>query len=190
MGNLFRCIQAEQSTGVIKERFGKFEERQLDVRCKTKTKGNVFISVVAFVQYRALVMSAYGYEIVQTLIVEIEPDKHVKWAMNDISAGKVPSMVSYGSNLFSSDSIVIIYLQDLRVAESEKAEAEKLLHIKRAEGEAEAKYLSGLGSQYFDTVKEIGAASKSSAIFIPHGPGAVRNVATQIRDDLLQASHQ
>ncbi|KAJ0048679.1 hypothetical protein Pint_15264 [Pistacia integerrima] len=26
MGNLFCCIQAEQSTGVIKERFGKFEE--------------------------------------------------------------------------------------------------------------------------------------------------------------------
>ncbi|KAJ0049342.1 hypothetical protein Pint_15263 [Pistacia integerrima] len=102
------------------------------------------------------VMSAYGYEIVQTLIVEIEPDKHVKWAMNDISAAA-----------------------RLRVAASEKAEAEKLLHIKRAEG-----------SQYFDTVKEIGAASKSSAIFIPHGPGAVRNVAAQIRDGLLQASHQ
>ncbi|GFZ17526.1 SPFH/Band 7/PHB domain-containing membrane-associated protein family [Actinidia rufa] len=147
-------------------------------------------------------MSAYGYEIVQTLIVDIEPDEHVKRAMNEINAAS-----------------------RLRVAANEKAEAEKIIQIKRAEGEAESKYLSGLGiarqrqaivdglrdsvlgfsvnvpgttakdvmdmvlvTQYFDTMKEIGAASKSSAVFIPHGPGAVRDVATQIRDGLLQAA--
>jgi regulator of protease activity HflC (stomatin/prohibitin superfamily) len=33
-------------------------------------------------------MSAYGYEIVQTLITDIEPDQHVKAAMNEINAGK------------------------------------------------------------------------------------------------------
>lgn len=33
-------------------------------------------------------MSTYGYEIVQTLIVDIEPDVHVKRAMNEINAGK------------------------------------------------------------------------------------------------------
>ena len=32
-------------------------------------------------------MSAYGYEIVQTLIIDIEPDEHVKRAMNEINAG-------------------------------------------------------------------------------------------------------
>ncbi|CAA0832887.1 Hypersensitive-induced response protein 1 [Striga hermonthica] len=113
----------------------------------------------------------------------------------------------------------------LRVAANEKAEAEKILQIKRAEGEAESKYLSGLGgiarqrqvivdglrdsvlafpenvpgtsakdvmdmvlvTQYFDTMKEIGASSKSSAVFIPHGPGAVKDIASQIREGLLQA---
>lgn len=34
-------------------------------------------------------MSAYGFEIVQTLIVDIEPDEHVKRAMNEINAGEV-----------------------------------------------------------------------------------------------------
>ncbi|EYU35884.1 hypothetical protein MIMGU_mgv1a0125942mg, partial [Erythranthe guttata] len=148
-------------------------------------------------------MSAYGYEIVQTLIVDIEPDEHVKRAMNEINAAA-----------------------RMRLAATEKAEAEKILQIKRAEGEAESKYLSGLGiarqrqaivdglrdsvlgfsvnvpgttakdvmdmvlvTQYFDTMKEIGASSKSSAIFIPHGPGAVRDVAAQIRDGLLQGSN-
>lgn len=32
-------------------------------------------------------MSMYGYEIVQTLIVDIEPDQQVKRAMNEINAG-------------------------------------------------------------------------------------------------------
>lgn len=32
-------------------------------------------------------MSGYGFEIVQTLIVDIEPDQHVKRSMNEINAG-------------------------------------------------------------------------------------------------------
>lgn len=281
MGQALCCIQVDQSTVAVKEHFGKFDEvlepgchclpwclgyqvpgylslrlQQLDVRCETKTKDNVFVTVVASIQYRALAenaadafyklsntkgqiqsyvfdvirasvprlgldaafeqkneiakaveeelekaMSAYGYEIVQTLIVDIEPDPHVKRAMNEINAAA-----------------------RLRVAANEKAEAEKILQIKRAEGEAESKYLSGLGiarqrqaivdglrdsviafsenvpgttakdvmdmvlvTQYFDTMKEIGATSKSSAVFIPHGPGAVKDIASQIREGLLQA---
>uniref|UniRef100_A0A453J2Y9 Band 7 domain-containing protein n=1 Tax=Aegilops tauschii subsp. strangulata TaxID=200361 RepID=A0A453J2Y9_AEGTS len=145
-------------------------------------------------------MSAYGYEIVQTLIVDIEPDEHVKRAMNEINAAA-----------------------RMRLAATEKAEAEKILQIKRAEGEAESKYLAGVGiarqrqaivdglrdsvlafsenvpgtsskdvmdmvlvTQYFDTMKDIGASSKSSAVFIPHGPGAVKDIASQIRDGQLQ----
>ncbi|WCJ20810.1 Hypersensitive-induced response protein-like protein 1 [Euphorbia peplus] len=281
MGNLLCCVQVDQSTIAVKETFGKYDEilqpgchcmpwflgsrvaghlslrlQQLDVRCETKTKDNVFVTVVASIQYRPLAqkesdafykltntkgqiqayvfdvirasvpklnlddafeqkneiakaveeelekaMSAYGYEIVQTLIVDIEPDEHVKRAMNEINAAA-----------------------RMRVAANEKAEAEKIVQIKRAEGEAESKYLSGVGiarqrqaivdglrdsvlgfsvnvpgttakdvldmvliTQYFDTMKEIGAASKSSAVFIPHGPGAVNDVATQIRNGLLQA---
>jgi len=282
MGNLLCCIQVDQSTVAIEESFGKYTDvlepgchcvpwflgyniagkltlrvQQLDVRCETKTKDNVFVNVVASIQYRAIAekasdafyklsntrsqiqayvfdvirgtvprlllddvfeqkteiakavaselekaMSHYGYEIVETLIVDIEPDEHVKRAMNEINAAA-----------------------RMRLAANEKAEAEKIIQIKRAEGEAESKYLSGLGiarqrqaivdglrdsvlgfsvnvpgttakdvmdmvlvTQYFDTMKEIGASSKSSAVFIPHGPGAVRDVATQIRDGLLQAS--
>ena len=36
-------------------------------------------------------MSHYGFEIVQTLIVDIEPDRRVKGAMNEINAGKYQS---------------------------------------------------------------------------------------------------
>lgn len=113
----------------------------------------------------------------------------------------------------------------LRVAANEKAEAEKILYIKRAEGDAESKYLAGLGiarqrqaivdglrdsvvafaenvpgtsskdvmdmvlvTQYFDTLKEIGASSKSNSVFVPHGPGAVKDIASQVREGLLQGN--
>lgn len=33
-------------------------------------------------------MSQYGYDIVQTLIVDIEPEESVKSSMNEINAGK------------------------------------------------------------------------------------------------------
>ncbi|KAG6505540.1 hypersensitive-induced response protein-like protein 1 [Zingiber officinale] len=282
MGQLLCCVQVDQATVAISEQFGKFDAvlqpgcncvpwvtgkriaghlslrlQQLDVKCETKTKDNVFVNVIASVQYRAMTnkasdafykltntrtqiqayvfdviratvpklnlddvfeqkseiakavedelekaMSAYGYEIVQTLIVDIEPDEHVKRAMNEINAAA-----------------------RLRMAANEKAEAEKIIQIKRAEGEAEAKYLSGLGiarqrqaivdglrdsvlgfsgnvpgtspkdvmdmvliTQYFDTMKEIGASNKSSAVFVPHGPGAVHDIAQQMRDGILQAS--
>uniref|UniRef100_A0A2N9EZL0 Band 7 domain-containing protein n=1 Tax=Fagus sylvatica TaxID=28930 RepID=A0A2N9EZL0_FAGSY len=282
MGQSLCCVQVDQSTVAIKETFGKFDDvlepgchflpwvlgqqlaghlslrvQQLDVQCETKTKDNVFVTVVASIQYRAIsdkaadafyklsntkaqiqsyvfdvirasvpkleldsvfeqkneiakaveeelekAMSAYGFEIVQTLIVDIEPDVHVKRAMNEINAAA-----------------------RMRVAANERAEAEKILQIKRAEGDAESKYLSGLGiarqrqaivdglrdsvlafsvnvpgttskdvmdtvlvTQYFDTMKEIGASSKSNSVFIPHGPGAVRDIATQIRDGLLQGN--
>ena len=112
-----------------------------------------------------------------------------------------------------------------RLATQEKAEAEKILQVKRAEAEAESKFLSGQGiarqrqaivnglresvlgfshevpgttpkdvmdmvmlTQYFDTMKDIGAHSKSNAIFIPHGPGAVSDIADQIRSGWLQGA--
>lgn len=115
----------------------------------------------------------------------------------------------------------------LRLAANEKAEAEKILQIKHAEGDAESKYLAGLGiarqrqaivdglrdsvlafsdnvpgtsakdvmdmilvTQYFDTMREIGASSKSNSVFIPHGPGAVADIASQVRDGMLQAKSQ
>ncbi|KAH9540709.1 hypothetical protein CY35_14G020600 [Sphagnum magellanicum] len=95
----------------------------------------------------------------------------------------------------------------MRAATNEKAEGGRILQVKQAEGEAEARYLSEsvlafannvpgtslkevmdmvLVTQYFDTLKEIGSNSRNTAVFIPHGPGAVRDVAEQICNGLLQ----
>lgn len=42
-------------------------------------------------------------------------------------------------------------------------------------------------TQYFDTMRDIGAKNKASAIFIPHGPSAVGDVVSQIRNGFMQA---
>ncbi|CAL5358510.1 unnamed protein product [Camellia sinensis] len=232
MGNLLCCLQVDQSIIAIKERFGKFDEvlepgchfmpwclgrkvaghltlrlQQLDVRCETKTKDNVFVNVVASIQYRALAnkgsdafyrlsntrtqIQAYVFDVIRASVPKLNLD-----TMLLSRKMKLPEL--WKMNLKRAAR--------LRVAANEKAEAEKIVQIKRAEGDAESKE-SVLGfsmnvpgtiakdvmdmvliTQYFDTMKEIGASSKSSAVFIPHGPGAVREIAEQIRDGLLQAS--
>jgi len=129
-------------------------------------------------------MKTYGYEILDVLVVDIDPDHRVKDAMNEVKAA-----------------------ERARVAAISKAETEKLLLVKKAEAEAESMHLAGKGmalaraeivhgleenvqhfsqtvsgatpqdiihlvlaTQYFDAMKEIGAQSKSNIIYIPHSP--------------------
>jgi regulator of protease activity HflC (stomatin/prohibitin superfamily) len=81
---LLCCVCVEQSTVAMEETCGRYDMvldpgchfmpwcvgrrvagylslrvQQLDVRCETKTKDNVFVTVVASVQYRALADRAY-----------------------------------------------------------------------------------------------------------------------------------
>lgn len=67
-------------------------------------------------------MTGYGYQIMQTLITDLDPDQRVKNAMNEINSSK-----------------------RLKFAIAERAEGDKILQVKSAEAEAEAKYLSGVG---------------------------------------------
>jgi regulator of protease activity HflC (stomatin/prohibitin superfamily) len=68
------------------------------------------------------VMDDFGYGIVKALVTDIDPDATVKAAMNEINAA-----------------------QRMRVAATERGEADKILQVKAAEAEAESKALSGRG---------------------------------------------
>src|SRR5262245_4394516 len=135
-------------------------------------------------------MNDFGYGIVKALVTDIDPDARVKEAMNEINAA-----------------------QRLRVAATEKGEADRILKVKAAEAEAQSKALQGKGiadqrraivdglresvddfqkavpgatpqdvmnlvlmTQYFDTLKEIGQASATNTILIPHSPGGMADV--------------
>ena len=67
-------------------------------------------------------MMEYGYHICKALVTDISPDARVKMSMNEINASR-----------------------RLREAAKEKAEADKIVHVKAAEADAESKYLSGVG---------------------------------------------
>jgi regulator of protease activity HflC (stomatin/prohibitin superfamily) len=70
----------------------------------------------------AQVMDGFGYGILKALVTDIEPDARVKEAMNEINAA-----------------------QRLRVAATEKGEADRILKVKAAEGDAQSKALQGRG---------------------------------------------
>jgi len=42
-------------------------------------------------------------------------------------------------------------------------------------------------TQYFDTLKDIGGHSRNGTVFLPHSPAAIADIATQVRDGVLQA---
>jgi len=68
------------------------------------------------------IMHDFGYEIKAALVTDLEPDAKVKASMNEINAA-----------------------QRMREAAQEKAEGDKILAVRSAEADAEAKYLSGTG---------------------------------------------
>merc|ERR1712187_810737 len=45
-----------------------------------------------------------------------------------------------------------------------------------------------LVTQYFETLRDIGAQSKAHTVFVPSGRGGVSDIASQIRNGVLQAS--
>ena len=64
----------------------------------------------------------YGYQILQTLITDLDPAQSVKNAMNEINSSK-----------------------RLKFSVAERAEGKKILRVKSAEAGAESLYLSGVG---------------------------------------------
>jgi len=142
----------------------------------------------------------FGYMIMQTLITDVDPDKAVKKAMNEINAAS-----------------------RMREATKDRAEAERIAVVKAAEADAESKRLSGVGlaesrkavvtglhdsilafsqnsdigqsevmelllmNQYFDTLKDMAHNSKQTTMFVPHTPNTVGNLSSQLRAGLVEA---
>eukprot|EP00775_Hariotina_reticulata_P007739 gene7739-7938_t len=205
MGNCCTCI--DQGYVGFVERCGKFDRvaqpgdvvagklslrvQQLDVSCETKTKDNVFVTIVVSVQYQVVteslydafyrtkeeiatdvkqelskVMGMFGFEILQALVTDIDPAPRVKDAMNEINAAQR-----------LSQDVNCTYWQ-WAVLDSESTEED-------LEGVSNKEIMELLLlTQYFDMVKDVGAASKSSTLFMTHSPSAVNKVALELRSVL------
>eukprot|EP01025_Chloroclados_australasicus_P052109 TRINITY_DN6065_c1_g1_i1.p9 TRINITY_DN6065_c1_g1~~TRINITY_DN6065_c1_g1_i1.p9 ORF type:complete len:133 (-),score=18.16 TRINITY_DN6065_c1_g1_i1:252-650(-) len=43
-------------------------------------------------------------------------------------------------------------------------------------------------TQYFDMLKDVGQSARATSIFVPHGPGSVNDVGSEIRRGFLEAT--
>ena len=138
-------------------------------------------------------MMEYGYDIIKTLVTDIDPDAQVKEAMNRINAAERE-----------------------KVAAQYEGDAQRILIVERAKAEAESKRLQGKGiadqrreiargleesvdvlnraginpqeasaliviTQHYDTLQAIGQDTKSNLILLPNNP----NAASEMLNDMV-----
>jgi regulator of protease activity HflC (stomatin/prohibitin superfamily) len=137
-------------------------------------------------------MSEYGYDIIKTLVTDIDPDVQVKAAMNRINAAERE-----------------------KVAAEFEAEAERIKIVAKARAEAESKRLQGQGiadqrreiargleesvdvlnnvginsqeasalivvTQHYDTLQSIGEETNSNLILLPNSPQTGSNMLNEM----------
>jgi regulator of protease activity HflC (stomatin/prohibitin superfamily) len=168
---VFDVIRAE----VPKMRLDDVFERKDDIAIAVKAELNE-------------AMSDYGYDIIKTLVTDIDPDVQVKAAMNRINAAERE-----------------------KVAAEYEAEAERIKIVAKARAEAESKRLQGQGiadqrreiargleesvdvlnnvginsqeasalivvTQHYDTLQSIGEETNTNLILLPNSPQAGSNM--------------
>lgn len=139
-------------------------------------------------------MDEYGYQIIKALITDIDPDHKVKDAMNRINAAKRDREAALEEG--EGNKIKIIKAAEAE-AESKRLSGEGIakqrLEIVRGFKESVEDFHKSLATvtheeimqfvlmtQYFDTIRDIGANSKNSSILMPHSPGGMREFQDQI----------
>ncbi len=139
-------------------------------------------------------MNAYGFQIIKALITDIDPDHKVKDAMNRINAAKRDREAALEEG--EGNKIKIIKEAEAE-AESKRLSGEGIarqrLEIVRGFKESVEDFKKSLDTvtheeimqfvlmtQYFDTIKDIGANSKNSSILMPHSPGGMKEFQDQI----------
>ena len=139
-------------------------------------------------------MDEYGYHILKALITDIDPDHKVKESMNRINAAKREKEAA--SEEGEAKKIKIIKEAEAE-AESKRLSGEGIarqrLEIVRGFKESVEDFKKSLDTvtheeimqfvlmtQYFDTIKDIGANSKNSSILMPHSPGGMKDFQEQI----------
>jgi regulator of protease activity HflC (stomatin/prohibitin superfamily) len=145
------------------------------------------------------VMAGFGYGIVKALVTDIIPDPKVKAAMNDINAARREQEAANARG--EAEKILKVkqaeaealskQLQGQGIANQRKAIIDGLRESVETfkagvEGtSAKDVMMLVLLTQYFDTLKEIGASSQTNTILMPHSPGAMVDFFDQIRNAIV-----
>ncbi len=150
-------------------------------------------------QELATVMTDFGYTIIKALVIDVMPDDKVKSAMNDINAAQREQVAATARG--EAEKILKVKqaeaeaeskaLQGKGIADQRKAIIsglrESVEAFKESVEGASARDVMALVlmTQYFDTLKEIGAQARSNTILLPHSPGAMPDFFAQIQNAIM-----
>ena len=129
-------------------------------------------------------MINYGYDIIKTLVTDIDPDKEVKAAMNRINAAERQKVAAQ----YEGDAARILIVEKAKAeAESKRLQGQGIADQRReiARGlEESVDVLNNVGinsqeasalivvTQHYDTLQSIGEETNSNLILLPNSPQA------------------
>jgi regulator of protease activity HflC (stomatin/prohibitin superfamily) len=129
-------------------------------------------------------MLEYGYDIIKTLVTDIDPDQEVKNAMNQINASERKKIAAQ----YDGDAARILIVEKAKAeAESKRLQGQGIADQRReiARGlEESVEVLNKVGinsqeasalivvTQHYDTLQSIGEETNSNLILLPNSPQA------------------
>ena len=129
-------------------------------------------------------MSGYGFDIIKTLVTDIDPDAQVKQAMNRINASEREKIAAQ----FEGDAARILIVEKAKAeAESKRLQGQGIADQRReiARGlEESVEVLNKVGinsqeasalivvTQHYDTLQSIGEETNTNLILLPNSPQA------------------
>ena len=138
-------------------------------------------------------MITYGYDIIKTLVTDIDPDAQVKEAMNSINASERDKIAAQ----FEGDAARILIVEKAKAeAESKRLQGQGIADQRReiARGlEESVEVLNKVGinsqeasalivvTQHYDTLQSIGQETNSNLILLPNSPQA----GSQMLNDMV-----
>jgi regulator of protease activity HflC (stomatin/prohibitin superfamily) len=133
-------------------------------------------------------MMEYGYDIIKTLVTDIDPDGQVKEAMNRINASEREKIAAQ----FEGDAARILIVEKAKAeAESKRLQGQGIADQRReiARGlEESVEVLNRVGinsqeasalivvTQHYDTLQSLGEETNSNLILLPNAPQAGSNM--------------
>jgi regulator of protease activity HflC (stomatin/prohibitin superfamily) len=146
-------------------------------------------------------MAEFGFKIKKALVIDVDPDEKVKEAMNDINAAQRQRVAA--TERGEAEKILMVKaaeaesqskaLQGKGIADQRKAIVEGLRDSVKdftdaVKGtKADDVMMLVLLTQYFDTLKDIGASSRTNTVLMPHSPGGLAGLMAEIRNTMITA---
>jgi len=144
-------------------------------------------------------MEPFGYTVLNVLITDLRPEASVLRAMNDINASRRQREAAYEKG--EAEKVLLIKAAEAD-AESKRLTGVGIAKMRLAMAEGFKNSIDMMGqsglqppeamhmmmmTQYVDALKDF-ATHGNSSVMLPSGPGAVKDLESQVRDGFLASS--